>query len=80
MMRDEVFGFLVAGHDTTGTVMQWALKWITTDQSVQASVRSELHSVFKECRDAGHQLSAKELCRARVRAMPRSLVLSNTSI
>lgn len=47
--------------------MQWALKWITIDQRVQVRVRSELQYAFKKCYEAGRQLSAKEVCKARVR-------------
>lgn len=65
-MRDEVFGFLVAGHDTTGAVMEWTLKWLTTDQGVQARLRSELHSVLRKHPRTDDGLTAENICKAKV--------------
>jgi cytochrome P450 len=71
MMRDETFGFLVAGHDTTGAVMQWTLRWLTAEQRVQTKIRSELRSVL-ECHGDDQDLSAQIICKAKVstRAVP----------
>lgn len=66
MMRDEVFGFLVAGHDTTGAVMEWTLKWLTAEQRVQKKLRSELQSVINETGSMDACLSAEKICKAKV--------------
>lgn len=65
-MRDELFGFVIAGYETTGTVMQWALKWITSKQTVQTKLRSELREAFRETLDAGQDPSVEALCKAKV--------------
>jgi cytochrome P450 len=65
MMRDETFGFLVAGHDTTGAVMQWTLRWLTAEQRVQTKIRSELRSVL-DSRGDDQALSAEIICKAKV--------------
>lgn len=64
-LRDEIFGFLVAGHDTAGAVMQWTLRWLTAEQRVQRKIRSELRYVLEDHHDGG-SLSAEVLCKADV--------------
>jgi cytochrome P450 len=36
-IRDELFGFLVAGHDTTSTTLCWGVKFLTQHQEVSTS-------------------------------------------
>lgn len=65
-MRDELFGFVIAGYETTGTVMQWALKWISSRQTVQTKLRSELHEAFREVFNAGQDPTVEALCKTKV--------------
>lgn len=45
-VRDELLGFLIAGHDTTTSTIEWGVKYLTRHQSVQANVRDCLDSAF----------------------------------
>lgn len=65
-MRDELFGFVIAGYETTGTVMQWALKWISSRQTVQTKLRSELHEALREVLNAGQDPTVEALCKTKV--------------
>ncbi|KAJ8132968.1 hypothetical protein O1611_g656 [Lasiodiplodia mahajangana] len=47
-MRDEAFGFVVAGHDTTSTTILWALKFLADTPPVQDRVRSALQRGFPD--------------------------------
>lgn len=65
-MRDELFGFLIAGHETTGTVIKWVLKWLTERQDVQSKLRVELLAMFPEIREAKQTQSAEALSNTKV--------------
>lgn len=42
--KDELFGFLIAGHDTTATTLMWALKFIADNPRVQSKLRNILYN------------------------------------
>lgn len=65
-MRDELFGFIVGGHDTTTSVMHWLVKWVTAEQGMQAKLRLVLHAAFQEDGDAGRVPSAEAICKTNV--------------
>ncbi|KAI9146951.1 Cytochrome P450 monooxygenase TRI13 [Paramyrothecium foliicola] len=47
-MRDETFGFIVAGHDTTSTTLCWGVKFLSDNRISQRKLRKilrEAHSV-----------------------------------
>ncbi|KAF9878737.1 cytochrome P450 [Colletotrichum karsti] len=44
-MRDEVLGFVIAGHDTTSTTILWGLKFLTASPEVQDKLRAALRAV-----------------------------------
>ncbi|KAK8033517.1 cytochrome P450 [Apiospora marii] len=46
VMMDEVFGFVVAGHDTTSTTMCWAVKHLADNQDAQAQLREVLTASY----------------------------------
>lgn len=46
LIRNQLFGFLVAGHETSATTMSWTLKVLAEDQDTQSKLRSALHSAF----------------------------------
>ncbi|CAH0045165.1 unnamed protein product [Clonostachys solani] len=48
VIRDETFGFLLGGHDTSATVLSWWVKYMAEHPHVQTRLRAELrngHSV-----------------------------------
>ncbi|KAH4990559.1 hypothetical protein HBI76_062460 [Parastagonospora nodorum] len=53
-ISDELFGFLLAGHDTTATTVAWGVKLLTANPAVQDRLRSALQKSFplatSECR------------------------------
>ncbi|PSR83768.1 cytochrome P450 [Coniella lustricola] len=42
--KDELFGFLVGGHDTTATTMMWAIKFLADHPRVQNKLRHVLRT------------------------------------
>ncbi|PMD44624.1 cytochrome P450 [Hyaloscypha variabilis F] len=64
-MYDELFGFIVAAHETTATTITWTLKMLTDYQDVQEKLRSTLHSSFvtpkSENRPPTHQEIVKSV-------------------
>lgn len=44
--KDEMFGFLIAGHDTTATTLMWAVKHVGASPRVQKKLRGILHRAF----------------------------------
>ena len=63
-IKDELFGFLIAGHDTTSTTISWGLKHLTSNQQVQANVQSALRTHHKRAHDAGHAPTVDEIVKA----------------
>ncbi|EFQ30396.1 cytochrome P450 monooxygenase [Colletotrichum graminicola] len=45
-IKDELLGYLVAGHDTTSAATQWGIKFLTRNQSAQTRLRAELRAAF----------------------------------
>lgn len=43
---DELFGFLIAGHDTTATTLMWTAKYVGASPRVQEKLRGILHGAF----------------------------------
>ncbi|KXJ89997.1 cytochrome P450 [Microdochium bolleyi] len=58
---DELFGFIVAGHDTSASSICWMVKWLGVNQAAQAKVRQVLHEAFPQHRSEGGQPSVAEL-------------------
>ncbi|KAK2614765.1 hypothetical protein N8I77_001567 [Diaporthe amygdali] len=44
--QDEMFGFLIGGHDTTATTLTWAVKFMADHPHVQGKLRGILHQTF----------------------------------
>ncbi|CAO2649095.1 Nn.00g100440.m01.CDS01 [Neocucurbitaria sp. VM-36] len=61
VMVAELFGLLVAGHDTTSTTLLWALKLLAKSQDVQQKLRSELRSTFTVAESEGRVPDAHEI-------------------
>ncbi|KAF2026189.1 cytochrome P450 [Setomelanomma holmii] len=45
-IKAELFGLLIAGHDTTSTTLLWSLKFLAAHPSIQTKLRSALHTGF----------------------------------
>ncbi|KAI7774563.1 cytochrome p450 [Diaporthe eres] len=43
---DELFGFLIGGHDTTATTLMWTVKHIGASPRVQKKLRAIMHQAF----------------------------------
>lgn len=63
MAKDEMFGFLIAGHDTTATTLMWAVKNLTQSPRVQEKLRGILLQTFG---DENGVLSAEQIITAQV--------------
>ncbi|KIX99549.1 uncharacterized protein Z520_05125 [Fonsecaea multimorphosa CBS 102226] len=43
---DELFGFIIGGHDTTSTTLMWTCKYLAIAQSAQTTLRSRLRAAY----------------------------------
>ncbi|KAF7194896.1 Cytochrome P450 monooxygenase [Pseudocercospora fuligena] len=60
-VRDELFGFLLGGFETTSTAITWILKFLTQDQAAQTKLRSALRSQYKRAVEAGDSPTISEI-------------------
>lgn len=60
-IKDELVGFLIAGHETTSTTLCWGLKFLTDHQEVQLKLRSELRAKLSAAHESGRYPSAQEI-------------------
>ena len=65
-IRDELLGFLVAGHDTSSTSLLWAFKRMSDYQHVQDKLRATLRDAYPRAVAAGELPTAKEISTTRV--------------
>ncbi|KAK5995437.1 Cytochrome P450 monooxygenase TRI13 [Cladobotryum mycophilum] len=65
-IRDEVLGYLLAGHDTTATVTSWWIKYMTRHQSVQERLRNELRQAHSNAHQEGRWPTKDEVCAASI--------------
>ncbi|KAK8059241.1 cytochrome P450 [Apiospora saccharicola] len=52
-LHDELFLFLIAGHDTTAVTLSWALKFLTNHPEAQTKLRQSLREAFPNNPAAG---------------------------
>ncbi|WQF85261.1 Putative cytochrome P450 [Colletotrichum destructivum] len=45
-VKDELMGYLIAGHDTTSSATQWGIKFLTRYQPVQTRLRADIRAAF----------------------------------
>lgn len=50
---DELFGFLIAGHETASTTIGWTLKHLTANQAAQGRLRAALRESFPNAAKSG---------------------------
>ncbi|KAK5706190.1 hypothetical protein LTR97_001177 [Elasticomyces elasticus] len=65
VVRDELFGFLLAGFDTTAGTIKWGLKYLTKHQDVQRKLRDSLRSTFKQAKADGELPKAEDMATLR---------------
>lgn len=61
--KDELFGFLIAGHDTTATTLSWAVKLLADSPRVQEKLRGILRDTFG---DVEGVLSPQDIVRGQI--------------
>lgn len=64
-IRDELFGFLIAGHDTSSTTFLWILKALSDNHDVQDKLRAALREAYPEVSE-GELPSAKQISSTRI--------------
>ncbi|KAJ0270297.1 hypothetical protein Brms1b_006615 [Colletotrichum noveboracense] len=65
-LRDELYGYINAGHETTSTSFQWAIKHLTAHQDVQQKLRRALRLAFAESAAQSRQPSVFEITKVDV--------------
>ncbi|KZZ87555.1 Cytochrome P450 [Moelleriella libera RCEF 2490] len=63
-IRDELFGFYLAGHETTSTTLCWAFKHATAHQDAQRKLRQALHSTHTRAYQEGRLPTPDEIVHA----------------
>ncbi|KAN0106894.1 cytochrome P450 [Hyaloscypha variabilis] len=66
VLKDELFGFLLAGHETTSTTLQWGMKLLTDHQEVQARLHESLRDAIPTAAAEGRQPSYVEIMNSKV--------------
>lgn len=66
VIRDELFGFYMAGQETTSTTLCWAMKYLTANPDVQIKLRNSLREVHERAHRNGGLPSAQEMAQADV--------------
>ncbi|UQC82089.1 cytochrome P450 [Colletotrichum lupini] len=61
IMVDEIFGVVVAGHDTTSTTMCWGIKLLADNPQKQTDLREALRATFPDAVDEQRSPTVKEL-------------------
>jgi hypothetical protein len=59
--KDEIFGFLIAGHETTSTTTAWGVKLLSDNQQAQTKLREVLRSTYVLAADEKRQPTPREL-------------------
>ncbi|TPX07063.1 uncharacterized protein E0L32_011051 [Thyridium curvatum] len=59
--RDELFGFMLGGYETTSTNVCWGLKFLTKHQDIQQKLRAALRSGFPRAFRADENPTVQEL-------------------
>ena len=65
-IKDELFGFIVAGHDTTAITTSWGVKLLTDNQQVQDKLRSALRTQYKRAAEEGGNPTVQDIVNAEI--------------
>ncbi|KAJ5595530.1 cytochrome P450 oxidoreductase [Penicillium hispanicum] len=61
-IHDELFMFLIAGHETTATTLAWATKFLANNPAVQIKLRHALQSAFPDTtQPSAHEILTTEI-------------------
>ncbi|KAH7159615.1 cytochrome P450 [Dactylonectria estremocensis] len=61
IIRDELIGYLLGGHDTTATALAWWVKYMSSQQRVQHHLRSELRQAHSRAVKEARWPTIKEI-------------------
>ncbi|KAL6408586.1 cytochrome P450 [Ilyonectria robusta] len=61
VLKDELFGFLLAGHETTSTALMWGMKLLTDHQEVQSKLYEALQDAIPGAAAEGRQPTYSEI-------------------
>jgi cytochrome P450 len=61
VIQDELFGFLIAGHETTSTTICWTLKFLSKHQDVQHKLRQHFRSRYRRATEQRDNPSMEEI-------------------
>jgi cytochrome P450 len=61
MMVDEIFGIVYTGHETTSTMLSWAVKYLADSPDAQTQLRTALHTSFPDAKREGRPPSVQEI-------------------
>ncbi|KAL0939209.1 cytochrome p450 monooxygenase [Colletotrichum truncatum] len=65
-MHSEIFGFLMAGHETTATAFAWGLKYLTDHQDAQVKLRDALRNHFSLAAEENRQPTYEEIMKTSI--------------
>ncbi|KAJ8106065.1 hypothetical protein ONZ43_g7189 [Nemania bipapillata] len=65
-IHDELFGYIVAGHDTSSTALAWMVKHIADYPEAQTKLREALRTGYSAAYSEGRQPTAVELWKTQV--------------
>jgi hypothetical protein len=63
---DELFGYIVGGHDTTSVTLSWWVKFMSRHQSSQSRLRKDLHEAFPAALSDNRIPSITEITRSQI--------------
>lgn len=66
VIKDELFGFYMAGQETTSTTLCWAMKYLTAHPDVQIKLRNSLREAHERAHRNGGLPFAQEIAQADV--------------
>jgi hypothetical protein len=65
-MHDELYGYIGAGHETTSTSFQWAIKHLAIHRDAQAELRKALRAAYSEAAAEKRQPTVTEMTKIHV--------------
>ncbi|KAH6660474.1 cytochrome P450 [Truncatella angustata] len=65
-MKDELYGYIGAGHETTATSFQWALKHLAVHGDIQQKTRQALRTAYVDATAEGRQPTVTEITKIQV--------------
>ncbi|KAK0385307.1 hypothetical protein NLU13_7783 [Sarocladium strictum] len=66
VINDELYGFIIAGHDTSTTTARWGLKFLSDNPVVQTKLRQSLHDGHPRALAEGRLPTVEEMMTASI--------------